>query len=81
MGHMTVSNCFLQKYLKFNFAFCQQSYLMRGAIKIEKREKQKCPNFNLGILKTEGGSLFLKEMSQFPLFDSIVCNITFIRNV
>ena len=50
--------------------------LARGAIKIENREnlgqcpnrggeglkKQKCPNFNLGMLKTERGSLFFKNV-------------------
>ena len=58
MGHMTVSNCFLQKYLKFNFAFCQQSYLMRGGIKIEKRE-------NFGHVPIGGGRGKKTEMSQF----------------
>ena len=42
---------------------------------------QECPNFNLGILKTEGGGLYFSKMSQFQLFDSVFCNITFIRNV
>ena len=32
------------------------------------------------ILKTEGG-LYFSKMSQFHLFDSVVCNITFRRNV
>ena len=53
---------------------------IRGGVKIENREnlgqcpkrgwvgnkKQKCPNFNLGILKTEGGGLFFSEMSKLP---------------
>ena len=42
---------------------------------------QKCPNFHLGILKTEVGGLYFSKMSQFQLFDSVFCNITFIRNV
>ena len=67
----------------------------RGGVKIEKREnlgqcpnrggrgkkKQKCPNLNLGILKTEGGGHYFSKMSQSQSFDSVVCNITFIRNV
>ena len=47
--------------------------LIRGGIKIENQENlghcpnggggtQKCPNFNFGILKTEGGSLFFKNV-------------------
>ena len=28
-----------------------------------------------------GGSLYFSKMSQFQLFDSLICNITFIRNV
>ena len=39
---------------------------------------QKCPNLNLVVLKTEGGSVFFQK---YQLFDSVVCNITFIRNV
>ena len=54
---------------------------IRGGVKIENRENlgqcpnnrrgvvnkiQKCPNFNLGILKTEKGGLFFSEMSQLP---------------
>ena len=49
-----------------------------GGIKIENREnlgqypnkggrgakKQKCPNFNLGILKTEGGGQHFSKMSE-----------------
>ena len=39
------------------------SYSLRGGVKIEKRENLgQCPNFNLGILKTEGGSLFFKNV-------------------
>ena len=70
---------------------------------MENRENLgQCPNFNLGILKTEGGGLYFSKMSQFQfgnfenreggglyfskmsqfqLFDSVFCNITFIRNV
>ena len=47
----------------------------------EVKKTQKCPNFHLVIWKTEGGGLYFSKMSQFPLFDSVVCNITFIRNV
>ena len=57
---------------------------LRGGVKIENREnfgqcpnrgggeggkkKQKCPNFNLGILKIEGGGLYFSKMSQHQLF-------------
>ena len=48
---------------------------LRGGVTKKKRENlgqcpkrggkktQKCPNFNLGILKTEGGGLFFSKMS------------------
>ena len=29
---------------------------------VDKFRGEKCPNFNLGILKTEGGSLFFKNV-------------------
>ena len=52
-----------------------------GGVKIENRENlgqfpnrggegkknQKCPNFNLGILKTEGGVSFFQECPNFNL--------------
>ena len=38
------------------------------------KKTHKYPNFNLGILKTEGGGLYLSKMSQYQLFDSVVCN-------
>ena len=65
--------------------------LIRGGVKIEKQEnfgpcpktenrkKQKCPNFNFGILKKEGGDLYFSKMSQSQLFDSVVCNIAFVQ--
>ena len=67
---------------------------LRGAIKIENREnlgqcpnrggevekKQKCPNFNLGILKTEGGSLFFKNVP-ISIILQLFCNFAFIKNV
>ena len=28
---------------------------------------QKCPNFNLGILKTEGGGLYFSKMSELKI--------------
>ena len=50
--------------------------MLRGGVTKNKREnlgqcpdrgggkkKQKCPNFNLGIFKTGGGSLFFKNVS------------------
>ena len=42
---------------------------------------KKSPNFNLGTSKIQGGGLNFSKMSEFQLFDSVVCNITFIRNV
>ena len=55
--------------------------MVRGGVKIENREnlgqcpnrggrgkkKQKCPNFNLGILKTEGGVSIFQECPNFNL--------------
>ena len=51
---------------------------IRGGVKIENRENlgqcpnrgggiQKCPNFNLGILKTEGGVSIFQECPNFNL--------------
>ena len=66
---------------------------LRGVIKIENREnlgqypnrggggKKRIPNFNFGILKKRGEVSYFSKMSQFQLFDSVVCNITFIKNV
>ena len=31
------------------------------------KKKQKCPNFNLGHLKAEGGGLYFSKMSQLEL--------------
>ena len=40
------------------------TYLM-GGVKIENRENfGQCPNFNLGILKPQGGGLIFSEMSE-----------------
>ena len=69
--------------------------LLRGGIKIENRENLgQCPNrrwvgnkktemsqFQFGNFENRGGGVYFSKMSQFPLFDSVVCNITFIRNV
>ena len=46
-------------------------------VQIGGGERQKCPYFNLGILKTEGGCLYFSKMSQSQLF----CIFTFIKNV
>ena len=48
---------------------------------LEYSSKMMSTNFNLGILKTEGRGLYFSKMSEFQLFDSVVCIITFIRNV
>ena len=37
--------------------------------------------FQFGNLKNLGGVLNFSKMSEFQLFNSVVCNITFIRNV
>ena len=42
---------------------------------------QECPNFNLGILKTEGGGLYFSKISQFQLSISFFHSISIIRNV
>ena len=85
----------IKGFLRDLHGFYGRLRVLRGGVKIENRENygqcpnragggkknQKCPNFNLGILKTEGGGLYFSKMSQFQLFDSVFCNITFIRNV
>ena len=37
--------------------------------------------FQFGNFENRGGGLYFSKMSQFQLFDSVFCNITFIRNV
>ena len=37
--------------------------------------------FQFGNYEIPGGCLNFSKMSEFQLFDSVVCNITFIRNV
>ena len=37
--------------------------------------------FQFGNFENRGGGLYFSKMSQFQLFDSVVCNITFRRNV
>ena len=37
--------------------------------------------FQFWNIENPGGGLNLSNMSKFQLFDSVVCNITFIRNV
>ena len=36
--------------------------------------------FQFGNLKNLGGGLNFSKMSEFQLFDSVVCNFTFIRS-
>ena len=69
--------------------------LFRGGVKIEKREylghvplgggmvkiTPKMSQFQFGNFENRGGGLYFSKMSQFQLFDSVFCNITFIRNV
>ena len=68
---------------------------LRGGIKIENQENLgQCPNrgggegkktemsqFLFGNFENRGRGLYFSKMSQFLLFDSVFCNITFIRNV
>ena len=37
--------------------------------------------FQFGNFENRVGGLYYSKISQFPLFDSVVCNIAFIRNV
>ena len=48
----------------------------RGVKKTDKNSQ-----FQFGNLKNLRGGLNFSKMSEFQLFDSVVCNITFIRNV
>ena len=35
--------------------------------------------FQIGNFENRGGGIYFSKMSQFQLFDSVFCNITFIR--
>ena len=41
----------------------------------------KVSQFQFGNFKNRGGGLYFSKMSQLQLFDSVFCNITFIRNI
>ena len=44
--------------------------------------KSEMSQFQFGNFENRGGGgLYFSKMSQFQLFDSVFCNITFIRNV
>ena len=62
-----------------------QTILVRGGIKIENRENLgQCPNRGGGVKNPEMSQFQFgnfSKMSQFQLYDSDICNITFIRNV
>ena len=58
-----------QGSFKKTFKVFQKSFMCMAIIAASRAEGglvQECPNFNLGILKTEGGGLYFSKMSQLP---------------
>ena len=51
----------------------------RGGAGLKKTDENS--QFQFGNLKNLGGVINFSKISEFQLFDSVVCNITFIRNV
>ena len=48
---------------------------------VVKKQTEMC-QFQFGNFENRGvGGLYFSKMSQFQLFDSVFCNIAFIRNV
>ena len=85
----------VQNFLGLRAEFSPEIMQLRGAITKKKREnlgkipkgggglknRRKFPISIWEFEKPRGGGLNFSKMSEFQLFDSVVCNITFIRNV